>query len=120
MGKSNLHYVLFVSHLKKQQFICSAVVHFQKIFGHKLKHSFRVILLSRHSAILGLWKKFKISIIYIIISHILLIYKHVYLSINSGSLNFTGLKNYISKTKKLDEEIAQNDPYYNFVKNSKL
>ena len=34
--KLNLHYVPFVSHLKKQQFIFSAVVHFHKIFGHKL------------------------------------------------------------------------------------
>ena len=38
--KVNLHYVPFVSHLQKQQFLCSAFVHFNKIFGHKLNYSF--------------------------------------------------------------------------------
>ena len=43
-----------------------------------------------------------------IINHVLLIYKHyVYLSRNSGSLNFVGLKNYILETKISKEKIGR-------------
>ena len=54
----------------------------------------------------------------IIFNHILLIYKHVYLSRNYESLNFIGLKYYILKTQTLEEKIAQNDPHKkcNFLK----
>ena len=46
----------------------------------------------------------------IIINHILLTYKHnVYPSRNFESLHFIGLKNYILKTKILEERRAQND-----------
>ena len=55
MGKLNLQYVPFLNQLKKQQFIFSAVAQFHKIFGHKLKYYFRIILpfvIYRQSAIL--------------------------------------------------------------------
>ena len=54
-------------HKSSERNICSAVVHFRRIFGHKLKYSFRIILLSLISChgvpFLVLWKKFKIKII---------------------------------------------------------
>ena len=45
----------------------------------------------------------------IIFNHILLIYKHVYLSRNFESLNLIGLKNDILYAETLKEKIAQNN-----------
>lgn len=98
MGKLNLHYVPFVSHLKKHQFISSPVVHFHKIFGHRLEHSSRIniiYLLSRH----------RMLFLIIYFSNL----QTLYISArNSESLSFIGHKNYILETRMLREEIAQN------------
>ena len=66
LGKLNIHVVPIVSHLKKQKFNYLALAQSCKIFGHRLKYTFRIIWLSvtsRHRmSFLVLCEKLKISI----------------------------------------------------------
>ena len=112
LGKWDLHYVLFESLLKKH---CSLFI--QQLFpSENIMSQFQVFFptcftipnIVPQSAILGFIEESQDQH-NIIFNHILLIYKHVYLSRNFENLNLIGLKNDILYAETLKEKIAQNN-----------